>query len=106
MIVGLPWCAHGRTGDTCPDCRLIEAAERGLPIGTPVVAEPAPEPVLAEQDMMIERADVSVPGAYVLIKAGDPIPLHLVEALRVPVRAPVQEAPVSEEAPRRGRTAM
>ena len=61
LIVGLLWCVHARTGDTCPDCRLIEAGERGLQIGTPVVTDLSPEPVLAEADVMIERTDLSVP---------------------------------------------
>ena len=74
-MTGPAFCTHGRLGDHCEDCALIAAAERGVPVGTPIPAQPAPELAMADDDLVFDHGD----GRTVLIAAGDPIPADLAD---------------------------
>lgn len=99
VIPGPAFCKHGRLADSCEDCALLSAMERGYvhPHQKPT---PAPEPERAEHDLYCDHGD----GRYVLIVAGDVIPPSLVHLPRVP-RTPPAHDPVAGDKPppKRGR---
>lgn len=86
------YCTHNRITGQCEDCAFVGAVERGHESVRVLAAsldnpDRAPhndgdrrQAVTADRTVWIERPDV--PGSYVLVRQGDIVPAHLVDAAR------------------------
>ena len=72
---------HYTNSITCEQCQFAAAFVGSLEHGP---SEPVPPPIIAEQDMLIARPDIS-PTSATYVRRGDPIPFELTRFVGVNV---------------------
>lgn len=80
-------CEHGRLADSCEDCALVRALERGYrPNAVPTT--PTPQPEITEHPVFIDHGDGH---RFTFVAAGGEVPRGLSHLPRSPIAAPARE---------------